>query len=205
MQFINFQERLAAFPVFSLQDVRKLAPDFSRIQIDRWQKKGYLRKIRQGFYCLTGAPLNDSFLLYTANKIYSPSYISLETALKYYGLIPEEIFQITSVSTKKTTNFETPVGNFRYQHLKPTLFWGYRLLDFEKHKILMAEMEKAILDYLYLNPRLLTSDDFEGMRINADSFHRQINIHKFHSYLDVFDSRSLKRRATLFLNTLQND
>ena len=205
MQIIEFQNRLSEYPVFSLQDVRKVIPDFSRIQIDRWHKKGYLRKIRQGFYSLTSRQLSEQFLLYAANTIYSPSYVSLERAFRFYELIPEEIFQITSVSTKKSTGFLTSIGNFKYRHLKSSLFWGYRLLDYGKHKILMAEPEKAILDYLYLNSHLKTTNDFAEMRIDTDSFHKQINLSRFHDYLDAFESIALRKRANTFLSIMKND
>lgn len=205
MQIIEFQKRLSSYPVFSLQDIKKIAPDFSYRQFDRWEKKGYLRKLKQGYYSLAEREITQSFLFYTANKIYSPSYISLEKALKFYGFIPEEIFQITSVSVKKTTNFLTPVGNFSYRHIKPALFFGYRLLEFGKQKILMAEPEKAVLDYLYLYPRLRTADDFREMRMNREEFYRQIDCEKFKTYLTAFQNKSLARRADIFLNTIQND
>ncbi len=204
MRIVDFQNQLSNYPIFSLQDVRKVIPDFSYRQIDRWEKKGYLKKIKQGFYCLTRQELNQDFLFYTANKIYSPSYVSLEKALKFYGLIPEEIFQVTSVSTKKTTNFETMVGNFSYCHIKPRLFWGYRLINFDKQKILLAQSEKAVLDYLYLKPSLKTADDFREMRINSAEFLRQINLVNFEKYLKAFENKALSQRVKLFLTTIQS-
>ena len=102
MNFIEFQKNLLPYPVFSLLDARKAVADFSYRQLDRWTKKGYLRKVRRGYYALADREIEQDILFYTASKIYYPSYISLETALKFYGFIPEEIFQVTSVSTRKT-------------------------------------------------------------------------------------------------------
>jgi len=205
MNTIDFQNRLTEYQIFSLQDIRKGMPQFSYRQLDRWEKKNYLRKIKQGFYMLTGQKVNEQFLFLTANKIYSPSYISLEKALKHYGLIPEETFQITSVSSKKTASFDTKVGNFSYRHIKPSLFWGYRLLESGKQNVMMAEPEKAILDYLYLHPNLKRADDFSGMRINTDSFREQVDPKKFQTYLEAFESKALTKRAKIFLTTIQND
>ena len=202
MQLIDFQNRLSDYPLFSLQDVRKAVPEFSYRQLDRWEKKGYLKKIRRGYYCLADKIVDQNFLFYTANRIYSPSYISLEKALKSYGLIPEEIFMNTSVSTKKTAYFSTPVGNFSYRHIKPGLFFGYRLLDFDRKKVLMAEPEKAVLDYLYLNPQFKTTDDFIEMRINRDSFVEQINLKKLQKYLKAFQNKALANRVKIFLTTI---
>jgi predicted transcriptional regulator of viral defense system len=205
MQFINFQNQFSIYPVFSLQAVRKVFSDFSYRQLDRWEKKGYLKKVKRGFYCFSTQNANQNFLFYAANKIYAPSYVSLETALKHYGFIPEELFQITSVSTKKTANFETSVGNFSYRQIKPSIFWGYRLVEFGQQKILLAEPEKAVLDYLYIHPKLKTAEDFFGMRINVDEFRNEINLEKFQKYLETFNNKQLSKRASVFLTTVQHD
>lgn len=205
MQFIDFQNQFSIYPLFSLQDVRKVFSGFSYRQLDRWEKKGYLRKVKRGFYCFGFQSVDRDFLFYTANKIYAPSYVSLEMALKYYGLIPEEIFQITSVGTKKTTNFQTSVGNFSYRQIKPSLYFGYKLVEFGQQKMLIAEPEKAIVDYLYIHPRLKTVADFEGMRINVDEFESQINLGKFQKYLEAFSNKQLSKRAKLFLTIMHHD
>ena len=207
MQFLDFHHQLSAYPVFSLKDVRKVLPSCNRIQLDRWEKKGYLTKIRRGFYCFSDQKGDPNFLLYAASKLYAPSYISLETALKQYGLLPEEIFQVTSVSTKKMTHFETPIGNFRYRHMKPGLFWGYKIVESRPGNpgILLAEPEKAILDYLYVHPQLKTAHDFEGMRINVDEFRLHMNLETLQKYLDAFGQKQLSKRVTVFLTTILHD
>lgn len=205
LQFIEFQNQLSEYCVFSLNDILKIFPDFKRIQLDRWEKKGYLRKIKRSYYCFFNQGLNRDFLFCAANKIYAPSYVSLEMALKFYGLIPEEVFQITSVSTKKIAVFETDIGNFSYRHIKPSLYWGYRLVTFGKQKILIADPEKAVLDYLYVHPNLKTAADFEGIRINTDEFKNRITPQKLYSYLDTFGNKALTKRARIFLTTIHND
>lgn len=202
MQFIDFQNQLSAYSIFSLMDILKIIPGFNRIQLDRWEKKRYLRKVKRGFYCFSSEEINRDFLFYTANKIYSPSYVSLEMALKYYGLIPEEIFQITSVSTKKTADFQTSAGNFSYRHIRPSLYFGYRLVEFGRQKLLIAEPEKAVLDYLYLHPNLKTASDFEEIRINVDEFESRINSKKFQVYLEAFCNKRLSKRVKIFLTTI---
>lgn len=202
MQFIEFQNQLKPFIIFSVSDIQKIFPKFNRIQLDRWELKGYLKKIKRGFYSLSTQNINRDFLFFTANKIYSPSYISLEIALKFYGLIPEEIFQITSVSTKKASAFKTPIGNFSYRHIKPSFFWGYHFENFGIHKIQIADPEKAILDYLYVNPHLKTENDFNEIRINSDEFKFLINLEKFQKYLETINNKKLTKRAKIFLTTI---
>jgi len=193
------------YSVFSLQDVQKIAPNFNRIQLDRWQKKGYIKRIKKEYYYFTDKEIDQNFLFYLSNKIYSPSYISLEKAFQYYDFIPEEIFQVTSVSSKKTTKFTTSMGNFSYRHIKPSIFFGYRMLDYGKQKILLAEPEKAVLDYLYLNPRLKAADDFREMRINKQEFLGKIDYTKLQRYLKAFENKLLSSRVKIFLNTVKND
>ena len=205
MQFIDFQKQFLRYPIFSLQDVRKVLSDFSYRQLDRWEKKGYLKKLKRGFYCFSIQKVDQDLLFYIANRIYTPSYVSLEMALKYYSFIPEEIFQITSVGTKKTTHCETSVGNFSYRQMKPSLYWGYALVDYGQQKIFMAEPEKAILDYLYIHPTLKTPADFEGMRINVDEFRTSINLDTFQQYLKMFGNKALSKRANTFLTTILHD
>jgi len=207
MGFIEFQKSLSSYSIFSLRDVKKIIPNFSYRQLDRWEKKGYLKKVVRGYYTLfsrdASIDINRNFLFYVANKIHSPSYISLESALKFHNLIPEEIFQITSVGTKKTSSFTTPIGNFNYHRIKPSLFFGYVLMETAPNlKILLAEPEKAILDYLYLHPNLKTVDDFKEMRINADEFQKKFDLYKFLKYLEAFENKALSVRAEKFLTAV---
>ena len=205
MNKIDFQKRLISYGVFSLENIYKSFPDFSYKQISRWQKDGFLIKIKQGFYTFTDQKIDDYFLFLIANKIYEPSYISLEKALKYYGLIPEEIFQITSVSTKKTNIFNNPIGSFSYRHIKESLFWGYHFISNSNQKVLIADAEKAILDYIYLHSELKTEDDFKELRINSNSFNENINLDKLNKYLSKFKNKKLNKRLEVFLKTIQND
>lgn len=205
MNKIDFQKRLISYGVFSLENIYKSFPDFSYKQISRWQKDGFLIKIKQGFYTFADQKIDDYFLFLIANKIYEPSYISLEKALKYYGLIPEEIFQITSVSTKKTNIFNNPIGSFSYRHIKESLFWGYYFISNSNQKVLIADVEKAILDYIYLHFELKTENDFKELRINSNSFNENINLDKLNKYLSKFKNKNLNKRLEVFLKTIQND
>jgi predicted transcriptional regulator of viral defense system len=86
-----------------------------------------------------------------ANVLYQPSYISLEYALNFYGLIPEAVSDVTSVSTRKTAVFINELGTFRYQHIDPGAFRGFKKVGEGQNAFFMAEAEKAVVDFLYLN------------------------------------------------------
>jgi len=108
--------------------------------------RGLFIKLRNNFYQLSDS--NPS-LYSIANRLYQPSYVSLEKALSHYHIIPETVYTITSVSTKSTREFTNPRGTFSYQQIKMGVFTGYTLTQLEDFMILMAEPAKALADYLY--------------------------------------------------------
>ncbi|MFH1225901.1 MAG: hypothetical protein V1684_01275 [bacterium] len=109
-------------------------------------KSGLFIKLRNNFYAIKDSNPDYSFI---ANKLYQPSYISLETALSHYNIIPEVVYGTTSITTKAPREFKTPIGNFTYQHIKTEAFTGYQLQEIDRYKALFAEPEKALADYLY--------------------------------------------------------
>ncbi|MCK5277441.1 MAG: hypothetical protein KAK04_02870 [Cyclobacteriaceae bacterium] len=197
MKYLEFERAFIKYSVFSVIDIKKRYPDFDSRRLVEWQKKGYLIKVKRGYYCFGEHKKGEHFLYYTANKIYTPSYISLESALAYYNLIPEGVFIITSVTTKNTANYDSSIGNFEYKHIKPNLFFGYKLLQ-EKHlTIKIAKPEKVILDYLYLN-MLDTPNAVEEMRFNDVLAKELISFDKLKQYQSIFNSKILDRRIRMF-------
>ena len=199
MNFITFKNSLRDFPVFSIADIRVAHGDFDRRRLSEWQKKGYIKKIVKGYYLFSEVNIDEDMLSAIANKIYKPSYISFETAMSHYRLIPENIYMITSASTRRTYLFETPVARFSYRTLKPALFFGYSILP---GGIKMAFMEKAILDYLYINPSVLTGDDFSEFRINREEILSRLNKKRLTDYVHRFNHKRLSKRVKHFLSWL---
>lgn len=119
------------------------------MQLSRLLKTGQIAQIRQGLYCFDPGKIDELAL---ANILYPRSYISLETALNYYGLIPDiplAVTSITMVTTKKITN---RFGQFYYFKIKPELFFGFNQIKSANDEMFfdLAEKEKALLDYFYL-------------------------------------------------------
>lgn len=195
MKYIDLRQNLANFVVFSLSDIRKIEPSFHRTRLSEWQNKGYIKKIIKEYYIFSDTEINERVLFLIAQNIYRPSYVSLESALSYHGLIPEGVFSVTSVTSKKSQNLETPVGNFIYKSVKPELMFGYELIESVMGKIKMAEPEKAILDYLYLNSDMKEESDFEEWRLNLQILRDNWNQDRYERYLRIFDNRALKERA----------
>jgi len=134
---------------------------YPRDKITKLLKKGELIRVRKGLYI---APENRNPHLgeILAGMIYGPSYISLEYALAYYQMIPEQVKVITSVTSQKPKTYRTPVGEFRYQHIKSGLFaLGLDYVTAGQSGFRIATREKALCDLVYLKNRNLSSDRME--------------------------------------------
>lgn len=143
--------------------------------IHQHTQKGLFTKLRNGLYSLKDQNIPA---FHIANKIYSPSYISLESALSYYNILPETVYEITSVTAKPNREFKTLDLSFTYSRIKKSVFCGYRLHKHDEHSFLMAKPEKALADYLYLvslNKRPL-NQRLDTSKINKTEMKKWINL-----------------------------
>lgn len=173
MNFLEFKEKTKEFPLFETRELKLiLGKDFSSTTLNNlknWSNKGYITMLRRGLYIVSEAKEKlDAMAL--ATKIYFPSYVSLETALGYYGIIPEAVFTVTSVTTRKTKEFKTPVGNFSYQKIKKEAFGGFETKKQAGISFNLALPEKALIDFLYLNRNILNGshEQFSSYRFSKD-------------------------------------
>lgn len=203
MNFVSFRSQLKDFPFFSIKDVRKLKEKVYHHRLVEWQKKGLIERIANGFYKFSDVNFDEFTLFKLANKLYQPSYISLEAALRFYNLIPESVYSISSVTSRKTTSFKTPYGIFVYKKIKSDLIFGYSLLQQNSFTIKIAEPEKAILDFFYLHAELNSEDNINELRLNYTYLQKIIDINKLISYLDIFNNKQLKKRINIFINFLE--
>jgi len=203
MQYIELKESLKEFTIFSLADIERIDSNFYRRRLNEWQDKGYIKKIIKGYYIFSDLELSENILFEIANRIYSPSYISFEMALSYYHLIPESVYGITSASTRRTYKFKTPIAEFSYRTIKHNLFFGYNLINYGHKCFKIASIEKAILDYFYINPDIKEDSDFAGIRINKDIFLKQVNKKKLYKFLEKFAQKTLAKRIKCFLEYIK--
>jgi len=204
MQFVDFKNELKDFTVFSTRDIIKVDSNFHSQRLSEWQVKNYIKKISKDYYIFSELEISESVLFLIANRLYAPSYISFEMALSYHNLIPESVYGITSVTSLKTKSFNIIIGNFIYRHIKPELIFGYKLKKHQNQFYKIAEIEKAVLDYFYLNSNLKSEDDFIELRINVKEFKESIDRNKFEKFLELFNNKSLVYSSisppTIFLN-----
>lgn len=144
-------------------------------------KKNIIIRIKKGLYIWHP---NYSTGLYSkeilANLIYGPSYISLEYALSHWRLIPERVETVTSITSKKNKEFQTPVAIFSYNHINMNAYsFGVTQIEVKSERYaLMATPEKALLDYIavHISPNELQSKTsfaqllFEDLRIDANAW-----------------------------------
>jgi len=162
MEFTELVEIIGDEPVFDtgLLLAGEANPREIRRQISRWRQAGKIYQLRRGLYCL--APpfqkVNPHPFL-VANRLIPASYVSLQSALAYYGMIPEHVPVTTSVTTVLPAQWETPLGNFDFRRIQVDFFDDYRLVDLgEKQRSFVATPEKALLDLIYLESG---SDSFD--------------------------------------------
>jgi len=200
MNYIKLRDSFKDFTIFSLHDILQVDPSFHRRRLNDWQNKGYIKKVIKEFYIFSDLALNENVLFEIANRIYKPSYISLETALSYYDLIPESAYGITSVSTRRTYKFITSIAECNYKTIRPILYSGYFFQSYNKKAFKIAQPEKAILDYFYLNPHLKNEKDFESLRMNPRIFFEKVNARTLIAHLKIFSQKSLSDKISRFLD-----
>lgn len=119
------------------------------LQLHQWERKAWVRRLKRGLYELAYPEPLAFPDLFLANRLYEPSYVSLETALSHYQIIPETAAQATSVTPKATRRFQNRHGLFTYSSVAPSAFAGYRLVTMQGFPVRIAEPEKAVIDRLY--------------------------------------------------------
>ena len=207
--WVEFHAKMRPFRVFSIGDVEKQFPSMNLMNLVRWQKKGYIARLRNKWYAFNDAESHENIEWLAANLIYAPSYVSLHTALSWYNLIPEMVATTTSVTTRKTNKFSSSLGDFDYHRIKPELFgFGYSLEDMNAYmskgnnsrKIMVATPQKAILDFFYINSFYDSEKDMIDLRLNDNELANYIN-EEFYQFLRRYKSRALERRINLINKT----
>lgn len=202
MNYQEFRNALFELACFTPNQVYAWQPHFDKNNFGRWIKKGMLIKLRNGYYCFPEYLAEPNFAFYIANRIYRPSYISLHSALSFYGLIPEAVVQITSVATQKTAGFVNPFGRYSYKTIKPDLMFGYDQKPFSKGRtLLIAQPEKALLDLLYLCPFYNTKKELEALRLDDDYMQESLDVEILRNYTAKFRSKAMGTRVELLTNT----
>jgi predicted transcriptional regulator of viral defense system len=198
MNFIEFRKRFLSLASFTTNQVYASYPEFNRNNLVHWVRKGYLIRLRQGYYAFPEYRESTDYTLYFANIIYKPSYISLQTALSFYGIIPEAVPKITSVTTLKTKKFNNDFGEYSYKNIKPDIMFGYELREMNGgRRIMFATPEKALIDLLYLYPFYNTEHELEELRLDESYMEIEFNAERLTEFSDRIGGKALSNRIKL--------
>jgi hypothetical protein len=193
---INLELKTSVLPLSLINSVLEdKSEDARKALLKRACQKGDLIRVRNGLYLLGEKKRKTSISLFEiANFIIEPSYVSLESALSHYGLIPEAVYTTTSVTTKSSLEQKTPVGQFSFSYLKTEYFnFGfYRIKDGDQ-KYLIATPLKALIDYIVLMKKhYKTVEEIEeDLRFDFDEFinyKKFVNKEKINEMLTVYKS-----------------
>lgn len=187
MNWENFLKIFSDRPLFHSSMLRVFddAPAHIEVQLSRWSRAGKLCSIRRGWY-LIEEPYRprDVSEAVIANTVVQPSYLSLEWALGFHGLIPEAVFNPTSITTGRGVEFTVRDRRYFYHHVQPAFFAGYEKAGHGGDVFIIAGPEKALLDKMYIATRIgkFSLDWLRGLRLQN---------------LDIIDEGKLKSLAAL--------
>ena len=201
MKFNTLAELVHDEPVFSssLLKVAGIKTSQIELQLVRWVQSGRLLKLRRGLYVL-GKPYRKiephPFLI--ANRLQRGSYVSFQSALAYYDLIPEHVPVVISATTGRPEMLQTPLGGFIFRHIKPALFSGFRQeMVAERQPAVVALPEKALVDLLYATPGSDADGYIEELRLqNTEA----LSATELQKYAECAGSLKVKRAVAKIMN-----
>ena len=205
MEFEALLQIVGDDPVFdsSLLLAGKNDPKIVRLQLTRWVKSGRIYQLRRGLYTLA-PPYQKTqphpFLV--ANRLRRASYVSMQSALAFYGLIPETVHVVVSATTGRPERLTTPLGIFEFRHIKPDLLFGYQMVDLGGQKALLASPEKALLDLVYLQQGGASKEYLQELRLqNLD----RLDMDRLAKQSLVFASPKMDMAAIAIRQLKQNE
>jgi len=202
MNYFKFRKKIEELPLFETRELRLiLGKEFNKSflnNLKNWENKEYLIRIRKGLFLPADLKSAVSPMMLAA-KIYAPSYVSMESALGYYGIIPEAVFTTTSITARKTVSFTTKdFGKFSYQKIKREAFGGFETHKENNISFNLALPEKALVDFFYLNRNILdgSKKQFASYRFNEEFKYNKKRLVKF---ADFFKNKKTAELVNKFI------
>ena len=199
MKYINELNTAGYFNKNTLQQVAPISDNALYSNIKRWLKQNIIIQLKRGLYVTNDyyirLPEKQAYLEFIANKLKSPSYLSLEYVLQKYSLLTEGVYAFTSITLKKTNTYKNKLGLFTYSNISQNLFTGYKIVNKEGFQIKEASKAKALFDFLYL--RLLSVKNInksliDSFRFNLDEF-SQKDQKEFKAYVKLSKIKKLEK------------
>jgi len=173
-------------------------------QLSRWASKGKIIQLKRGLY-IVASPyrIKEPHPFLIANKLKKASYVSLQSALEYYGMIPEYVPTVTSITTGRPEAIKSILGKYQYRHIKKDLFWGYRETEVIRDtNVFIAEPEKALLDLIYLYPHAEEKEFLKELRLQNTE---NINIDRFSEFMKKSGKQKLQGALETIIDIIEEE
>lgn len=200
MEFQRLVEIVQDEPVFEtgLLLAGQVDPNNIRRQLTRWTNAGRLYQLRRGLYAL--APPYQKIKAHPfviANRLLGGSYVSCQSALAHYDLIPESVPTVVSICSCRPGHRETPLGSFLFRHVRRKYLSGYQLLEMGNgQEALVAVPEKALLDLIYLTPAGDSAEYIQSLRLqNLENLNEQ----SLRDAAEIFNKPKMRRAVEVLI------
>lgn len=208
MMHMKYDELLNYFADRQLIETQEVAVWFDeplrqiQVRLSRWVAQKKLIQLRKGKYLLPDRYRRKKISHYSlSNYIYSPSYISLESALEYHGLIPEKVVEVQGVTPRLTKTWSTPLGRFTYQHIKQERFFGYQSETLSMEDTFQCALpEKALIDLFYLRKGEWSETRIRELRLQNPG---KIDCERVKEFGRCMRSNKIQRAIQSFLLVLE--
>lgn len=188
-------------PLFGAPNLAPMGENKSYLNIvlSRFTKRGIIIRLRKNLYVAKSyldkadrKGIFSDYVEFVANKLYSPSYLSLDYVLHEHNMLTEIPRNITSVALRKTDRFSNELGNFIYHKVKEELFLGFTITRKGDFSLLKATKAKALFDFLYFRKKLLVNKEaVDELRLNLNGFKKK-DLKELEGYIDMEGSLKMK-------------
>lgn len=200
---------LETLPYFTLSNLALYLKDKKNagVYASNWMKQKEIVRIRDGVYVSNEKlkvisaswEMNGYNEFIATNLVYTPSYLSLEYVLFENGILSENVYNFTLVSTKKTANFKNYFGTFNYRSIKSEFFWDYTIGEKNGFLLYKATPDKALFDWFYFKRGIIWDESyFKELRLNMENVH----LGKFEKLLKKYKSKKMDL-VLIFLKKLK--
>ena len=206
MVFEQFAAQARPFTIFESQLIWPFyqSPQQAQRQLTDWTRTGRLLQLRRGLYAFPPPYADERPTSYVvANRLVRPSYVSLQAGLSYYGMIPEQVAAIISVTSRRPQKFSNEFGRFWYRHLKTDYFFGFHYLQITKTQYaFIATPEKALIDLIYLTPNGEDEAYIRELRLQNLEI---VDVSRLHQFVSQADKPKLKRALPHLLAVIREE
>lgn len=206
MFFQQVVQQLANLPLFESEHLYAGANNPQKVQrqLSDWVHAGKIIQLKRGLYLFAKPYQSEHPHSYViANYLVHGSYVSLQSALSYFDLIPEHVPVVTSVTTGRPGTFQNLYGHFNFQHIQPALFFGFQYRQVtQTQRAYVATPEKALLDLIYLTPDADNADYIRTLRLqNLD----HLDTGRLEAYVHQIGKPKLIRALSTILQLVEEE